>query len=78
MPGAVSFALLLTVATLQLQSADAEQLSSVQAATASSLIQQVEEFVKVSDALGMETMYNILSNHKWPKLRLTERAMKYN
>ena len=64
MPGAVSFALLLAVATLQLQSADAtpfraEQLASVQAATASSLIQKVEEFVKVSNTLGMETMYNI-------------------
>lgn len=54
MPGVAIFALLLAVATLQLQSASAtslpaEELAAVQAATASSLIQKVEQFVKVSN-----------------------------
>ena len=57
MAGAVSFALLLAVAALQLQSPDAasiraEQPAAVQAVTASSLIQKVEKFVKVSNTLG--------------------------
>ena len=65
MPGAVSFALLFAVATLQLQSADAtpflaEHPAAVQAVTASSLIQKVEEFVKVSNTLGMETLCKIV------------------
>ena len=61
MTGAVFFALLLAVATLQLQSANAasiraEQPAAVQAVTASSLIQKVEKFVKVSNTLEMHTM----------------------
>ena len=64
MPGAVSFALLFAVATLQLQSPDAasiraEQPAAVQVVTASSLIQKVEKFVKVSNTLVMETMCDI-------------------
>ena len=52
MPGALSIALLLAVASLQLQSAGAtpffpEQPAALQAVTATSLIKEVEQFVKV-------------------------------
>lgn len=58
MPGTLSIALLLAVVTLQLQSAGAtpffvEQPAVLQAVTATSLIQEVEQFVKVRQYMGI-------------------------
>lgn len=73
MPGAVSFALLLAVATVQLQSAGAasfrtEHPAKVRTVTASSLIQKVEEFFKVCGISEMEKMYYYI-NCMCPELK---------